>query len=87
MQRTSQSGMQTCHQSLYDLWTRQLITREDALKRASNRDELRLRMDGIASTAAAAQEQMEDAMRSGGEQGQGSAADEIPGLVRSGEDL
>jgi twitching motility protein PilT len=87
MQGTSQYGMQTFDQSLYDLWARQLITREEALKRASNRDELRLRMDGIASTAAAAQEQMESAMRSDGQQGEAGEADEIPGLVRSGEDL
>jgi twitching motility protein PilT len=87
MQGTSQYGMQTFDQSLYDLWTRQLITREEALKRASNRDELRLRMDGIASTAAAAQEQMESAMRGDGQDGESGTADEIPGLVRSGEDL
>jgi twitching motility protein PilT len=93
-QGTSEYGMQTFDQSLYDLWTRQLITREEALKRASNRDELRLRMDGIASTSAAAQEEMEHSMRGGGgdaggghESGEGQDADAIPGLVRSGETL
>jgi twitching motility protein PilT len=88
-QGTSEYGMQTFDQSLYDLWTRQLITREEALKRASNRDELRLRMDGIASTSAAAQEEMEQSMRgSSSEGGSGDqSADAIPGLVRSGETL
>jgi twitching motility protein PilT len=87
-QGTSEYGMQTFDQSLYDLWTRSLITREEALKRASNRDELRLRMDGIASTSAAAQEEMESAIRGGdGDGNGGQEGAEIPGLVRSGETL
>ena len=59
---TSQYGMQTFDQSLYDLFTRNLITYEEAMGRASNPDELKLRMQGIRSTADAAREEMERAM-------------------------
>ena len=59
---TSQYGMQTFDQSLYDLYTRQLITYEEALTRASNPDEFKLRIQGIRSTADAAREEMEKAM-------------------------
>ena len=59
---TSQYGMQTFDQSLYDLYTRQLITYEEALTRASNPDEFKLRIQGIRSTADAAREEMEKTM-------------------------
>jgi twitching motility protein PilT len=59
---TSQYGMQTFDQSLYDLYTRQRITYEEALTRASNPDEFKLRIQGIRSTADAAREEMEKAM-------------------------
>jgi twitching motility protein PilT len=59
---TSQYGMQTFDQSLYDLYSRQLITYDEAMGRASNPDELKLRMQGIRSTADAAREEMERAM-------------------------
>ena len=59
---TSQYGMQTFDQSLYDLHTRNLITYDEAMMRASNPDELKLRMQGIRSTADAAREEMERAM-------------------------
>jgi twitching motility protein PilT len=58
----SQYGMQTFDQSLYDLYTRQLITYEEALTRASNPDEFKLRIQGIRSTADAAREEMEKSM-------------------------
>ncbi len=61
-QGTSQYGMQTFDQSLYDLFTSSLISREEALARATNRDELRLRMEGIQSTAAASLEEMQSAL-------------------------
>ncbi|GAB4374646.1 MAG: type IV pilus twitching motility protein PilT [Acidobacteriota bacterium] len=90
-QGTSQYGMQTFDQSLYSLWRQNLITREEALKRASNRDELRLRMEGIESTADAARGEMQHALDGAGV----AAGDEalrgegggIPGMVRLGDDL
>src|SRR5713101_1717128 len=70
---TSQYGMQTFDQSLYDLYSRSLITYDEAMMRASNADELKLRMQGIRSTADAARQEMERAMtefeRFGGGQG------------------
>jgi twitching motility protein PilT len=59
---TSQYGMQTFDQSLYDLHTRNVISYEEAMMRASNPDELKLRMQGIRSTADAAREEMERAI-------------------------
>jgi twitching motility protein PilT len=59
---TSQYGMQTFDQSLYDLYSKSLITYEEALMRASNPDEFKLRVQGIRSTADAAREEMERAM-------------------------
>lgn len=58
----SQYGMQTFDQSIYDLYTKQLITYEEAMLRASNPDEFKLRLQGIRSTADAAREEMEKAM-------------------------
>ena len=46
---TSQYGMQTFDQSIYDLYSRGLITLEEALMRASNPDEFRLRVQGAVS--------------------------------------
>ncbi|MGH9862304.1 MAG: type IV pilus twitching motility protein PilT [Candidatus Acidiferrales bacterium] len=60
---TSQYGMQTFDQSIYDLYTQGLITYEEALLRASNVDEFKLRVQGIRSTADAAREEMQQAMR------------------------
>ena len=51
--------MQTFDQSLYDLFSQGLITYETALENASNPDDFKLRVQGIASTADAAREQME----------------------------
>jgi twitching motility protein PilT len=59
---TSQYGMQTFDQSIYDLYGRGLITLEEALMRASNPDEFRLRIQGIRSTSDAAREDMERAI-------------------------
>jgi len=46
---TSQYGMQTFDQSLFDLYSKQLITLDEALARASNPDEFKLRIQGIRS--------------------------------------
>src|ERR1700757_2221376 len=59
---TSQYGMQTFDQSIFDLYTKQLISLEEALLRASNPDEFRLRIQGIRSAADAAREEMERQM-------------------------
>jgi twitching motility protein PilT len=59
---TSQYGMQTFDQSLYDLYTRNLISFEEALSRASNPDDFKLRVQGIRSAADAAREEMERTM-------------------------
>ena len=91
-QGTSQYGMQTFDQSLYALWKQNLITREEALKRASNRDELRLRMEGIESTADAARGEMQDALEGAGLAAGdealrgGGVGDGVPGMVRLGDE-
>ncbi|MFQ5817303.1 MAG: type IV pilus twitching motility protein PilT [Terriglobia bacterium] len=59
---TSQYGMQTFDQSIYDLYSDGLITYEEALLRASNVDDFKLRVQGIRSAADAAREDMERAM-------------------------
>jgi twitching motility protein PilT len=58
-QGTSQYGMQTFDQSLHDLLNRGLISYEQALAGASNRDEFVLRTRGIQTTADQAREEME----------------------------
>lgn len=56
---TSQYGMQTFDQSLFFLWKKGFITYEEALRRATNPDEFKLRAQGITSTSALSQEEME----------------------------
>ena len=65
---TSQYGMQTFDQSLYQLYKNGLITLDDALRRASNPDEFKLKIQGVQFTADVAREQMEESLQSGGEQ-------------------
>jgi twitching motility protein PilT len=55
---TSQYGMQTFDQSLYDLYQQGLIAYETALENASNPDDFKLKAQGITSTGDAAREQM-----------------------------
>jgi twitching motility protein PilT len=59
---TSQYGMQTFDQSLFDLYSRNLITLEEALLGASNPDDFSLRVQGIRSSSDSAREEMERAM-------------------------
>jgi len=66
-QGTSQYGMQTFDQSLFKLYTAGLITLEEALKRASNTDEFRLRLEGVQFTSDEARAQMEESIEIGGE--------------------
>ena len=57
---TSQYGMQTFDQSLYFLYSQNgLITLDEAMKRASNPDEFRLKLEGVQFTGDEAREQME----------------------------
>ena len=48
---TSQYGMQTFDQSLWDLFQAGLVAYETALENASNADDFKLRMQGISSTS------------------------------------
>jgi twitching motility protein PilT len=59
---TSQYGMQTFDQSLFDLYSKQLITLDEALSRSSNPDEFKLRTQGIRSASDSAREEMERQM-------------------------
>jgi len=62
---TSQYGMQTFDQSIYDLYSQKLITMEEALQQASKPDEFKLRLSGVRSTADAVLEQMERQAKGG----------------------
>ena len=59
---TSQYGMQTFDQSLYQLYKSGLITLEEALKRATNPNEFKLKIQGIQSTSDIAREEMDAAL-------------------------
>ena len=61
-QGTSQYGMQTFDQSLYALYKSGLITLEEALKRSTNPNEFKLRIQGIQSTSDLAREEMDAAL-------------------------
>jgi twitching motility protein PilT len=61
-QGTSQYGMQTFDQSLYSLYKSGLITLEEALKRATNPNEFKLKIQGIQSTSDVAREEMDAAL-------------------------
>ena len=55
---TSQYGMQTFDQSIFWLYQQNLVSYEDALRWASNVDEFKLKVQGIATTAGTAQDDM-----------------------------
>jgi twitching motility protein PilT len=57
-QGTSQYGMQTFDQSIFSLYQQKLITLEEALRWASNVDEFKLKVQGIATTADLARDSM-----------------------------
>ena len=63
---TSQYGMQTFDQSLFQLYKNGLITLDEALRRASNPDEFKLKIQGVQFTADAAREQMEEQLQTVG---------------------
>src|SRR5438105_8512041 len=64
-QGTSQYGMQTFDQSLYMLYKNGLISLDEALRRASNPDEFRLKLQGIQSTSDISKEEMESKLAVG----------------------
>jgi twitching motility protein PilT len=64
---TSQYGMQTFDQSLYQLYKSGLITLEEALRRATNPDEFRLKIQGVQFTSDVSREQMESSLQMPGE--------------------
>lgn len=68
-QGTSQYGMQTFDQSLYLLYKNGLITLEEALRRATNPDEFKLKIQGIQSTSDISQEEMDGVLELGGDEG------------------
>ena len=59
---TSQYGMQTFDQSLFQLYKSGLITLDEALKRATNPDEFRLKIQGVQFTADISRDQMEQSI-------------------------
>ena len=62
VQGTSQYGMQTFDQSLYFLLQEGLITEEEAIKRATNVGEFKLRLEGVGSTSDMARTNMDRGM-------------------------
>jgi twitching motility protein PilT len=64
---TSQYGMQTFDQSLYQLFKNGLITYDEALRRATNPDEFKLKVEGVQFTADVSREQMEESLQMPGE--------------------
>ena len=78
-QGTSQYGMQTFDQSLYMLYKNGLITLDEALRRATNPDEFRLKLQGIQSTSDMSREEMESKLSLSGQGGgEDPFADESP---------
>jgi twitching motility protein PilT len=64
---TSQYGMQTFDQSLFQLYKSGLITLDEALKRATNPDEFRLKIQGVQFTADISRDQMDESIQIAGE--------------------
>ncbi len=64
---TSQYGMQTFDQSLFQLYKNGLITLDEAMRRATNPDEFRLKVEGVQFTADVAREEMEGSLKMSGD--------------------
>jgi twitching motility protein PilT len=58
---TSQYGMQTFDQSIFGLYQQGFVTLDEALRWASNVDEFKLKVQGIATTAELARDEMAQA--------------------------
>jgi twitching motility protein PilT len=63
---TSQYGMQTFDQSIFGLYQQGFVTLEEALRWASNVDEFKLKIQGIATTADVARDDMARKVTGGG---------------------
>ena len=74
---TSQYGMQTFDQSIYTLYKRELITMEEALRRATNPDEFKLKLQGIESTADGSRTEMENTLNVGEDRPRAAAPFEL----------
>ena len=55
---TSQYGMQTFDQAIFHLYEQKIVTHDEALRWASNKDEFKLRVQGISTTADESRDQM-----------------------------
>ena len=84
---TAQYGMQTFDQSLYFLLKQGLITEEEALLRATNVGEFKLRLEGVMASSDMAKANMERGMSiasGGGRESGGQAAPpvqpQVPGM-------
>ncbi len=77
-QGTSQYGMQTFDQSLYMLYKNGLITLDEALRRASNPDEFRLKLSGIQSTSDMAKDEMDSKLTIAGQSSEDPFGEESP---------
>jgi twitching motility protein PilT len=63
---TSQYGMQTFDQSIFSLYQQGFVTLEEALRWASNVDEFKLKVQGIATTSDLARDEMARNVSRGG---------------------
>lgn len=72
-QGRSQYGMQTFDQSLFDLYSRNLINYDEALHGASNPDDFKLQVQGVRSTADSQRDAMEKKVTPLAEEGQQAA--------------
>jgi twitching motility protein PilT len=75
---TSQYGMQTFDQSIFGLYEQGLVTLDEALRWASNVDEFKLRVQGIATTSDISREQMARTVTGG------APASKVPEITRFG---
>jgi twitching motility protein PilT len=78
-QGTSQYGMQTFDQSIFNLFSRDLITYEEALRWASNVDEFKLKVQGISTTAEVSRDEMAAAVLKQAQQSGGRPMPPRPG--------
>ena len=69
---------QTFDQSLYLLYKNGLITLEEALRRATNPDEFKLKIQGIQSTSDMSREEMEGVLELGSDTGMDPFSEDSP---------
>jgi twitching motility protein PilT len=55
---TSQYGMQTFDQSIFALYDQKLVTYDEALRWATNKDEFKLKVQGISTTSEETRDEM-----------------------------